>query len=209
MYEDEHFLVTARIGIYDGFPYPYGFGVKEGAGDAPDFSEPIQLVKCLHEDYHLPYVNLTMGNPYVSTHVTRPYDHGKYVPQEHPLQGVARMINGIGQVKKAVPQMVISASGPSYLRQYSDLFTAGAVEEGLCDQMLFGRMSFANPDFPKQIVETGRLDPKKVCVTCGKCGDLIRAGKPAGCIVRDSEVYLPYYRQFLEEQKKAQGESAE
>ena len=209
MYGDEHFLVTARIGIYDGFPYPYGFGVKEGAGDAPDFSEPIQLVKCLHEDYHLPYVNLTMGNPYVSTHVTRPYDHGKYVPQEHPLQGVARMINGIGQVKKAVPQMVISASGPSYLRQYSDLFAAGAVEEGLCDQMLFGRMSFANPDFPKQIVETGRLDPKKVCVTCGKCGDLIRAGKPAGCIVRDSEVYLPYYRQFLEEQKKAQGESAE
>ena len=63
----------------------------------------------------------------------------------------------------------ISASGPSYLRQYSDLFAAGAIEEGLCDQMLFGRMSFANPEFPKQILETGRLDPKKVCVSCGKC----------------------------------------
>ncbi|RAZ94328.1 flavin oxidoreductase/NADH oxidase, partial [Klebsiella oxytoca] len=57
------------------------------------------------------------------------------------------MINGIGQVKKAVPHMVISASGPSYLRQYSDLFAAGAIKEGLCDAVLFGRMSFANPAF--------------------------------------------------------------
>ena len=32
VYEDEQFLVTARIGIYDGFAYPYGFGVKEGEG---------------------------------------------------------------------------------------------------------------------------------------------------------------------------------
>ena len=47
------------------------------------------------------------------------------------------MIHGIGEVKKAVPQMAISASAPTYLRQYSDLYAAGAVEEGLCDQMLF------------------------------------------------------------------------
>ena len=201
-YETDGFLVTARIGIYDGFAYPYGFGVKEGSGRTPCLEEPIRLVKELHEQYQMPYVNLTMGNPYVSTHVTRPFDQGKYVPEEHPLEGVARIIGGIGQVKQAVPDMVISASGPSYLRQYSDLFAAGAIEEGLCDQMLFGRMSFANPEFPKQILETGRLDPKKVCVSCGKCGDLIRAGKPTGCVVRDSGLYLPYYREYMEEQKK-------
>ena len=201
-YETDGFLVTARIGIYDGFAYPYGFGVKEGSGRTPCLEEPIRLVKELHEQYQMPYVNLTMGNPYVSTHVTRPFDQGKYVPEEHPLEGVARIIGGIGQVKQAVPDMVISASGPSYLRQYSDLFAAGAIEEGLCDQMLFGRMSFANPEFPKQILETGRLDPKKVCVSCGKCGDLIRAGKPTGSEVRDSGLYLPYYREYMEEQKK-------
>ena len=66
--------------------------------------------------------------------------------------------------------MAISASAPTYLRQYSDLYAAGAIEEGLCDQMLFGRLSFADPDFPNQIRDTGRIDPKKVCVTCGKCG---------------------------------------
>ena len=147
-------------------------------------------------------VNLTMGNPYVTTHVTRPYDHGKYIPDEHPLVGVARMIGGIGAVKRAVPGMVISASGPSYLRQFSDLFAAGAIGEGLCDQMLFGRMSFANPMFPRQIFESGRMDPKKTCMACGKCGDLIRAGKPTGCVVRDTETYLKYYREFQEKNRE-------
>lgn len=200
-HEDEKFLVTARIGIFDGFAYPYGFGVKEGDGITPVMEEPIRLVKELHQTYKVPYINLTMGNPYVSTHVTRPFDMGKYVPEEHPLYGVARMINGIGEVKKAVPDMVISASGPSYLRQYSDLFAAGAIEEGLCDQVLFGRMSFANPDFPRQIMENGRMDEKKTCVACGKCGDLIRAGKPTGCVIRDSENYMKYYREYMEESK--------
>lgn len=200
-FASKEFLITARIGIYDGFAYPYGFGVKEGEGAKLDLAEPIALVKRLYEEYGLPYLNLTMGNPYVSTHVTRPFDHGKYVPEEHPLEGVARMIYGIGQVKKAVPKMCISASGPSYLRQYSDLFAAGAIEEGLCDQMLFGRLSFADPEFPEEIFTAGRVDSKKVCVACGKCGDLIRAGKPTGCVVRDSKIYLPYYREYMEEQK--------
>ena len=198
-YETEDFLVTARIGIFDGFAYPYGFGVKEEEGAVVNAEEPIRLIRSLYKDYGLPMVNLTMGNPYVSTHVTRPYDHGKYVPDEHPLVGVARIINGIGAVKKAVPQMVISASGPSYLRQYSDLFAAGAIEEGLCDEMLFGRMSFANPGFANQIMKDGCMDVKKTCVACGKCGDLIRAGKPTGCVVRDTETYLGYYREYMAE----------
>ena len=199
VHENGQFLVTARLGIYDGFAWPYGFGVKEGKGAEPDMEEPIRLVRELHEEYGLPMVNLTMGNPYVNTHVTRPFDGGKYIPDEHPLFGVARIINGIGQVKKAVPDMFISASGPSYLRQYSDLYAAGAVEEGLCDNMLFGRMSFADPAFPKQIMESGRIDPFKTCVACGKCGDLIRAGKPTGCIVRDADTYLKYYREYQQE----------
>ncbi|MDO4267351.1 MAG: flavin oxidoreductase/NADH oxidase [Eubacteriales bacterium] len=200
-YETESFMVTARIGIYDGFAWPYGFGVKEGGDAEPDLAEPEKLIEQLYKEYGLRLVNLTMGNPYVSIHVTRPFDHGKYVPDEHPLRGIARMIGGIGKVKQAVPEMKILASAPTYLRQYSDLFAAGAVEEGLCDGMLFGRMSFADPAFPNQILKEGRIDPKQVCVTCGKCGDLIRAGKPTGCVVRDSALYLPYYRQFMEEQK--------
>ena len=197
VWEDETFLVTSRLGIYDGFAWPWGFGVKEGEGNVPNLEEPIRLVSELHHDLGLDLINLTMGNPYVSIHVTRPFDMGKYVPDEHPLVGIARMIDGIGQVKRAVPDLTILASAPSYLRQYADLYSAGAVEQGYCDGMLFGRLSFADPEFANEIKKTGRLDPKKVCLTCGKCGDLIRAGKPTGCVIRNTETYMPYYREYL------------
>ncbi len=198
VYEDEHFMVTSRLGIYDGYAYPYGFGVSEGSGRTPDLAEPIRLVKELHEKYGLSMIDLTMGNPYATTHVTRPFDMGKYVPDEHPFLGLDRMIHGIGAVKQAVPGMVIYGSAPTYLRQYADLYTAGAVEAGFCDGMLFGRMAFADPDFANEIVKDGRINPKRVCVTCGKCGDLIRAHKPTGCVIRDSQTFLPFYKEFVE-----------
>lgn len=50
VYENKGFQVTARLGIYDGYAYPYGFGVCEGLGLTPDYTEPIRLVKELHEE---------------------------------------------------------------------------------------------------------------------------------------------------------------
>lgn len=200
-YEDDSFMVTARLGIYDGYAYPYGFGVSEGSGLTPDLTEPIRLVAELHRDYGLDLIGLTRGNPYATTHVTRPFDAGKYPPDEHPFEGLARMIHGIGAVKKAVPGIAVLGSAPTYLRQFADLYAAGAVEQGLCDGMLFGRMAFADPDFANEILHTGRIDPGRVCLTCGKCGDLIRAHKPTGCVIRDSKTFMPFYREFLESKK--------
>ncbi len=200
-HESESFKVTSRLGIYDGYAYPYGFGVSPGSGLAPDLAEPKRLVRELYSDLGLRVINLTMGNPYATTHVTRPFDMGKYLPDEHPFSGLARMINGIGEIKRAVPEMTVLASAPTYLREYSDLFTAGAVEKGLCDGMLFGRTAFADPDFADQIIKKGRIDPSKVCLTCGKCGDLIRAHKPTGCVLRDGGTYMPFYREFSAEKK--------
>lgn len=200
-YETSDFKVTARIGIYDGYPLGPSFGsnpqiLEEGQTPVMDLAEPIRLIRELHEEEGLTFVDLTMGNPYVTTHVTRPYDAGKYPPEEHPFEGLSRMIHGIGEVKRAVPGMAILASAPTYLREFTDLYTAGAVEQGLCDGMLFGRLSFADPDFANEILTTGRIDRKHVCLTCGKCGDLIRSHKPTGCVVRDTETFLPFYREY-------------
>lgn len=200
VYEDDRFMVTARIGIYDGYP-----AASRGFGQAPDGSidlaEPKRLVRELHQQLGLDLLDITMGNPYATTHVTRPFDAGKYPPDEHPFEGLARMIDGVGEMKKTVPDVVIYGSAPSYLRQFSDLYAAGAVEQGYCDGMLFGRMAFADPSFSNEIIHEGRINPNHVCLTCGKCGDLIRSHKPTGCVIRDHETFMPFYRQFLEEKK--------
>lgn len=198
-FEDSSFMVTSRVGIYDGYPIYAGFGQRTDGSMELDLTEPIRLIKEL-KDMGLDMVDLTMGNPYTTTLVVRPFDMGKYPPEEHPFEGIARMINSIGEVKKAVPDMTILASAPTYLRQYCDLYTAGAIEEGLCDGMLFGRMQFADPDFANEIIN-GRIDPNRICLTCGKCGDLIRSHKPTGCVIRDNKTFMPYYKEFLEEKK--------
>ena len=113
----ENFIVTSRMNIYDGFPYPYGFGVSEGKGTEPDMTEPVRLVGMLME-LGMELVDITIGNPYVNPHVNRPYDMGAYEPPEHPFEGVARMYQCTGQIAKAYPRLAVISSGPSYLRPF-------------------------------------------------------------------------------------------
>ncbi|HIZ84767.1 MAG TPA: flavin oxidoreductase/NADH oxidase [Firmicutes bacterium] len=187
-------LITSRLNVYDGFPYPYGFGVSPAGGLQPDLAEPIRLVKALREEMGMELLDITIGNPYVNPHVNRPYDAGPYVPEEHPLEGVARMFACIGQIARAVPGMKIISSGHSYLRQLAPYLAAGAVETGVSAMAGFGREFFAYPDFPRDLFKTGALAPEKCCIACGKCSELMRAGSMAGCVVRDAETYLPLYQ---------------
>ncbi len=187
-------MLTARINLYDGFPYPYGFGVAPEGGLTPDLTEAKKLVSLLHETYGMSLLDFTIGNPYVNPHVNRPYDKGGYVPEEHPLHGVARMAHCVGEVRRAFPDLRVIGSGHSYLRQFAPQMAAGMVEAGWADMAGFGREAFAYPTFAKDILQRGAMDPKKCCVTCGKCTELMRAGSVAGCVPRDAEVYAPLYR---------------
>lgn len=187
------FLVTTRLNVYDGFPYPYGFGVSPAGGVQPDLTEPKKLVGILHQQLGMELLDVTIGNPYFNPHVNRPYDMGGYVPDEHPLEGVARMVSCVGQIQKAYPALRVISSGLSYLRQWSPLLAAGEIKEGICAIAGFGREAFAYPDFPQDMAKHGALDPNKCCITCGKCTELMRAGSTAGCVIRDPE-YLPIYQ---------------
>lgn len=185
------FFLTSRMNVYDGFPYPYGFGVNEKDGLTPNLVESIRLIGELKAEFDIPVINVTMGNPYKNPHVNRPYDHGNYVPDEHPLEGEGRMMAGVSQIQHALPDVPVIGSAFSYLRQWAGNLAAGMVAEGHCAMAGFGRMAFAYPDFIHDLKTDGVMNPKKVCVTCGGCAALLRAGTPAGCIVRDREAYQP------------------
>lgn len=187
-------FITSRLNVYDGFPYPYGWGVSPNGCIEPDLEEPKRLAALLVRKEGLPMLDITIGNPYVNPHVNRPYDDGPYPPPEHPFVGVARLCRCVSEIKQAVPEAVVVASGLSYMRQFSGNLAAGLIASGGADIAGFGREAFAYPAFAADLLESGRLDPKKCCIACGKCSALMRSGSVAGCVVRDAETYLPYYR---------------
>lgn len=184
------FLVTSRMNIFDGYPYPWGIGADRDGNE--DLTEPLKIVDLLYERYGYRLFDVTIGNPYFNPHVNRPFDNGGYVPPEHPLEGVARMMRCVKAVQDRHPDMVVAGSAFTYLRQFSPYLAAGAVKNGVCALAGFGRMAFAYPEFARDILTDG-FQPKKSCITCGKCTELMRGDKQAGCVIRDSDVYLPIY----------------
>ena len=69
-----------------------------------------------------------------------------------------------------------------------------AIQSGVTAFAGFGRMTFAYPEFYTDYLKNGKLDKSKVCLKCSKCTELMRNASVAGCPVRDSETYMPYYR---------------
>lgn len=196
-----NFLVTSRLNVYDGFPYPYGFGVSPEGGLEFDPAEPIRLVRDLR-DLGVSLLNITMGNPYVNPHVNRPFALGGYEAPEHPLVGVARMLHGTAALKRAVPEMKFIASGWSFLGAAAPAVASGFFHEGGFDLAGFGRTAFAYPQFAKDLMETGELKRENLCLCCSKCSEIMRAGSTPGCVIRDKDVYLPLYREVLKGRDK-------
>jgi len=189
------FIVSSRLNVYDGFLYPWGFGVSKEGGVEFDPTEPIWLMQQLAQS-GVQLLNITMGNPYFNPHVNRPFAVGKYSPEEHPLTGVARMLQGTAKLKKAVPDLKILCSALTYLGVAAPHVAAGLIEDGGIDLAGFGRQAFAYPDFANDIMKNGAMDKQKICICCSKCSNMMRAGGTPGCVIRDKDVYLPLHQQY-------------
>lgn len=190
------FLVSSRLNVYDGFPYPYGFGVAKDGSLAFDPTDPTWLLKEL-DALGVKLLNISMGNPYFNPHVNRPFAKGGYDPEEHPLSGVARMLLGTAELKKAVPDMKLISSGLSYLGVAAPHVAAALIENGGFDFAGFGRTIFAYPNFAEDIVTFGTLKKEKLCICCSKCTELMRGGSTPGCVIRDplyTELYKTYFK---------------
>ncbi len=188
--------VTSRLNLYDAYRYPYGWGVDQGNHLQPDLAEPIVLIGRLIE---IGYggLNVTVGNPYYNPHYGRPFDHpvaSGYIADHHPLEGVARMVEVARQVQQVYPQLSIVGTGYSWLRQFMPHVAAGAIQRGWATLVGLGRGSIAYPDYARDLLAHGRMEPTKVCIACSSCTQIMRDGGRTGCVVRDHEIYAPIYQ---------------
>lgn len=191
-------IITTRLNVFDAIPHPYGFGVRANHDLTPDLQEPLQLIQLLKNE-GLPLINISIGNPYYNPHYGRPYDfpirQGK-LPDEHPLEGIARFLAITRQIQMRFPDLPVIGSGYSWLRHYLPYVAAGVLKSGGATLIGQGRGMFAYPDAVKDLQRTQKMDARKVCVTCSACTQIMRDGSQTGCVVRDSEIYGPIFRQI-------------
>ena len=189
------FIVTSRLNVYDGYIYPWGFGVDKSGSLEFDATEPIWLLKELNK-LGVELIDISMGNPYFNPHTNRPFAQGPYEAPEHPLKGVERMLNGTKLLKENVPDMKFIASGITFLGTTAPNVCAGYIKENGFDMAGFGRTIFAYPDFAKDIVNNGCMEKAKCCIACSKCTVLMRSGSTPGCVIKD-KLYTDLFREVV------------
>jgi 2,4-dienoyl-CoA reductase-like NADH-dependent reductase (Old Yellow Enzyme family) len=214
-------MLASRLNVYDGIPYrrraedstgepcPWqapirtAWGTSEDDPNRPDLAEPIQWIAEMAR-LGVALVNVSMGNPYASPHIIRPFEHTPpdgYETPEHPLLGVDRHFRLAGELQQQFPDLPMVGSGYSYLQEY--LFSAGAanVRDGRITIVGVGRAALPQPDFARRLMEDGRLDRRRICRTFSYCTALMRSkhnelGQFAtGCPPFDKEAYGPLWEQ--------------
>src|SRR4029077_14374641 len=117
---------------FAGVPCPWqapltcAWGTDPGDPNKPDLAEPLSWIGAML-DLGVGCVNISMGSPYATPHVTRPFEYPPpdgYETPEHPLIGVDRHFRLAAQVQRAFPRAAIVGSGYSYLQDF--LIPAGA-----------------------------------------------------------------------------------
>lgn len=194
------FIITSRLNAYDGFIHPYGFGVNPDCGVEPCFDEVVKLSNILN-NLGVNLLNITMGNPYVNPGVNRP---SKTFAAYNPYDSVMRMIKGAEAVASANKNIHVVSSGLSYLNSSIANVAAACIEESKFSMAGIGRLTLAYPDYARDIINYGYPRLSQLCITCGKCTELMRSGRTPGCVIRDRDIYLPLYRELEIERRNMQ-----
>lgn len=202
-------LIGMRMNAFDGIPYrrdpatgigvpleysiPYlhGFGVDPQDPLREDLSEVKQVIGWLRQD-GLELLNLSLGSPYYNPHIGRPFekpDEGNYEQPEHPLLGVERHFRIAAELQRTFPDLPMVGTGYSWLQHFAIHAAAHNLSSGAIRFFGMGRNALAYPEFPKDALEKGALDERKVCKTLTYCTYLMRQKFPTGCPPFDKEGY--------------------
>ena len=182
-------ILACRLGLFDALPGGFGVDPSDAARPAP--AEPEAIVRLLAEA-GVTMIDVTAGIPAFQAHVGRPFDRpaaGAADADEHPLEGVARLLGLASGIQNGFPGLAVVGTGYSWLRQFFPAVAAAVIAAGGASIAGLGRLSFACPDFADRLAHAERLVPRDGCTACSGCSTLLRAGGPVGCVVRDSAFY--------------------
>jgi 2,4-dienoyl-CoA reductase-like NADH-dependent reductase (Old Yellow Enzyme family) len=192
------FIIASRFNVFDAHPYPYGFGEDHGDFMRFDPREPELLVGDLVKA-GVDLLSNSAGNPYyIYPQVTRPFDTssmGIPVPEEHPLESIERLFDFTALVQKTAGEIPVVGNGYTWLRQFIPHAGAANLAGRRCAFVGLGRLSFAYPEAPRDMLLNGTLRGEKCCAACSKCTQIMRDHGRTGCVIRDSELYGPLYRE--------------
>ncbi|MGP0066261.1 MAG: hypothetical protein ACLQGP_21990 [Isosphaeraceae bacterium] len=211
-------IIATRLNVLDGVPYqksddglgvpcPFSTPVQSAWGtnpddpSLPDLTEPLALIGRLR-DLGVSLINVSIGNPYASPHLLRPFEYPPpdgYETPEHPLIGVDRHFRLTAAIQAAYPDLAVVGSGYSWLQAFA--FEAGAanVASGRTTFVGIGRGALSQPDFGLRLAHGVPLDRKRLCRTFSYCTALMRSKHnelgqfPTGCPPFDKEVYGPIW----------------
>ncbi len=219
-------ILASRLNVFDSIPFRKKEGSEEGEACPwqtpvlsawgtneqnplePDVTEPSWWIGEMRT-LGVSLVNISMGSPYASPHIIRPFEYPPpdgYETPEHPLIGVDRHFRLAGELQKQNPDFPLVGSGYSYLQQFLGQAGAANIQDRRIAIIGVGRAALPIPDFAQLLQEQGQLDRKRICRTFSYCTALMRSkhnelGQFAtGCPPFDKQVYGPIW----EEAKKKQ-----
>lgn len=177
-------------GVPHEYPVPYpGFGCDRMNPLQVDLTEPLQLLRQLHEKCGVAMVNVTAGSPYYNPHIQRPALYPPsdgYQPPEDPLVGCLRHIHAVRAIKAALPQLPVVGTAYTYFQEYLPHVAQGVVRAGWTDFVGIGRMVLAYWDLPNDTLAGHPLQTKRLCRTFSDCTTAPRHGLISGCYPLDS-----------------------
>ncbi|MCI0704035.1 MAG: NADH:flavin oxidoreductase [Planctomycetia bacterium] len=215
-----HIVIATRMNVYDGIPFhksanddgapdaytlplANGWGMSISDPFAVDLTEPLRWIAEMRR-LGVTLVNATMGNPYAQPHYGRPFEYPPldgYESPEHPLVGVDRHFKATEAIQKANSDLALVGTGYSYLQEFLPQAAAANVRDGRVSIIGVGRATLAQPDLVRQLLDTGKLDRKRVCRTFSYCTALMRTKQhpmgqyPTGCPPFDKEGYSDIWKE--------------
>ena len=189
-------------------PYRYGFGVDHNDPTQIDLTETFQFVE-LCAQLGVKILNTTAGSPYYTPHIQRPAAYPPsdgYQPAYDPLIDIERQVQVVRQIRtKASKDMLIVASGLSYLQEYLPHVSQYLLRNGWADIIGIGRAVLSYPHMLVDAASKGELEKRFICRTFSDCTTAPRNGLISGCYPLDKFYTAKSEAAALKEIKKRLG----